>query len=75
MAVKLRLTRTGKTGTAMYRLVAIDQSKKRGGRAIEIIGNYNPHQKTNKLIFKKDRVDYWLSVGAKPSATVSHLLK
>ncbi len=75
MAVKLRLTRTGKTGSAHYRLVAIDEHKQRNGRAIEILGSYNPHDKQNKITIKKDRVDYWLSVGAKPTATVAHLLK
>lgn len=75
MAVKLRLTRVGKANQPLYRLVAIDEHKKRDGRAIEILGNYNPTQKINHIEVKKDRLDYWLSVGAKPSATVKHLLK
>ncbi len=74
MAVKLRLTRVGKTNQPLYRLVAIDEHKKRDGRAIEILGSYDPTQKTNQVTVKKDRLDYWLSVGAKPSDTVKHLL-
>lgn len=74
MAVKLRLTRVGKRNMPLYRLVAIDEHKKRDGRAIEILGSYNPTQKTNQIIVKRDRLDYWLSVGAKPSDTVKHLL-
>lgn len=75
MAVKIRLTRTGKRNQPSYRLVAIEKAQKRDGQAIEILGHYNPRDSKNELVFKKDRVDYWLSVGAKPSATVASLLK
>lgn len=74
MAVKIRLTRTGKTNQPLYRVVAIDEHKKRDGQAIEILGAYDPHKTNGKLSIKKDRLDYWLSVGAKPTATVSSLI-
>lgn len=76
MAVKIRLARFGKTGHALYRLVAIDEHKKRDGEAIEILGNYDPHQKvkSEKLKVKSERIKYWLSVGAKPTKTVAGLL-
>lgn len=75
MAVKLRLARTGKTGKASYRLIAIDEHKKRDGRAVEVLGHYNPHDKQNIITLKKDRLAYWLSVGARPTATVASLIK
>lgn len=77
MAVKIRLARFGKTGKAVYRLVAIDEHFKRNGRAIEVLGTYNPHGQTpeEKLKVKADRVKYWLSVGAKPTETAANLLK
>ena len=34
MAVKIRLARVGRTGRPNYRIVAIDESKKRSGRPI-----------------------------------------
>ncbi len=74
MAVKLRLARFGKKGAPVYRLVAIDEHKKRNGRAIEILGTYNPADKANKMTLNKDRINYWLSVGATPTATVGSLL-
>lgn len=74
MAVKLRLARFGKRGQAHFRLIAIDEHKKRDGKAIEILGSYNPHDKNNHLILNQARVDYWLSVGAKPSVTVKNLI-
>lgn len=75
MAVKLRLSRFGKRGAPQYRLVAIDEHKKRDGQAIELLGTYDPRSPDNKLNINKARVDYWLSVGAKPSETIYHLLK
>ena len=75
MAVKIRLARIGKANQPLYRLIAVDEGKKRSGSAIEILGTYNPHKITGKLEIKKDRVDYWLSVGARPTETVAHLLQ
>lgn len=75
MAVKIRLARFGKTNHPLYRVVAIDEHKQRNGRAIETLGTYDPHKADQKLIIKKDRVDYWLSVGAQPTPTVKNLLK
>lgn len=75
MAVKLRLSRVGKKGHALYRVIAIDEHKKRDGQAIEILGQYDPHATSGKINIKKERVTYWLSVGATPTATVARLLK
>ena len=75
MAVKLRLARLGTAGKPVYRLVAIDEHKKRNGPAIEILGNYEPRANPPKITLKKDRIKYWLSVGATPTSTVRSLIK
>lgn len=75
MAVKIRMSRFGTVSKPVYRVIAIDEHQKRDGRAVEIIGTYDPHKTSGKLIIKKDRLDYWLSVGAKPSDTLAQLLK
>ena len=75
MAVKLRLARFGKKNKPFYRLVAIDEHKKRNGQAIEILGTYDPALTESKITFDNTRVNYWLSVGATPSDTVRQLLK
>lgn len=74
MAVKIRLARFGKVGKAFYRLVAIDEHLKRQGKAIEFLGTYDPHANAEKLKVKNDRLNYWLSVGAKPTKTVNELI-
>ncbi len=77
MAVKLRLKRTGRRHLPCYRLNAVDSRAPRDGRVIEELGLYDPLQKdTDKQInFKRERVEYWLSVGAQPSETVANLLE
>jgi small subunit ribosomal protein S16 len=75
MAVRLRLQRTGKPKRPYYRLIAVEQKSKRDGQAIEILGQYDPIALGNKLNINMDRVNYWLSVGAKASETVAVLIK
>lgn len=75
MSVKIRLSRFGKKGKPFYRLVAVDESKKRNGKVIEILGTYDPVPKVSNVILKNERISYWLSKGAQPSDTVRNLLK
>lgn len=73
--VKIRLTQTGKTNQKTYRIIVIEEGKRRDGRAIEIVGFYNPLVKPPQITVKKDRVDYWMSKGAQVTAAVSELIK
>jgi len=73
--VRIRLRRTGKTKQPSYRVVVADSSSPRDGKFIEIIGHYNPVQQPKVLLIKGDRARHWLSVGARPSDTVTFLLK
>jgi small subunit ribosomal protein S16 len=77
VAVKLRLKRTGRKHLPCYRLNAIDSRAPRDGRAIEELGVYDPLQKDpdKQINFKRERIEYWLSVGAVPSETVANLLE
>ncbi len=40
--VKVRLYRTGARGKPSYRIVVMDQRKKRQGRVLELLGTYDP---------------------------------
>ena len=75
MAVKIRLSRTGRNKVPSYRVVVADERRKRDGRVIETVGHYNPRAVPFAITLQKDRIDYWLSKGAKPSPTVARLLK
>jgi small subunit ribosomal protein S16 len=72
--VKLRFTRLGKAHQPVYRLIAIQARTKRDGEALEQLGKYNPRNKPTTFEYDKDRVKYWLSVGAQPTYTVGRLL-
>jgi small subunit ribosomal protein S16 len=67
----------GRRHSPTYRLTAIDGRDNRDGRAIEELGFYDPVNQNEALRanLKVDRIQYWLSVGAKPSDTVRDLLK
>ena len=75
MAVRLRLTRTGKKKQPSYRIVAADSQSPRDGRVIERLGHYNPLTNPPVVSVNLERVDYWLSVGALPSETVASLIR
>ena len=68
----IRLQRTGKRGQAYFRVVILEHTSRVKGKYLELLGNYNPHQK--ELNVKKDRVEYWVSKGAQVSPTVNNLM-
>jgi len=70
--LRIRLTRRGKRNQPVFRIVIAEASRPIKGRFIEILGFYNP--RTKEICLKKTRIQYWLSQGAQPSATVHNLL-
>ncbi len=70
----IRLQRMGKTKRPSYRLIVSPKHKDTQSGQLEILGNYDPVQKTTVVNLKKDRLEYWLSVGAQPSPTVHNIL-
>lgn len=73
--VRIRLTRIGRKNAPSYRIIAVDRKAKREGKYIERIGYYNPAENPGKVVYKKDRYKYWISVGAQPSSAVLKLIK
>ena len=70
--LRIRLIRVGKKNKAQYRVTVADGRRSQTGKFIEILGHYDPHAK--KKVFKRERIEYWISKGAKPSATVHNFL-
>ena len=77
MAVTLRLKRFGRLNHPTYRVVATDPRFPRDGRIIESLGYYLPlmPRAQEQLKLNTERVQYWLSVGAKPSETVASMIE
>jgi small subunit ribosomal protein S16 len=75
MAVRIRLTRTGKKKQPSYRVVVADGRAPRDGRYIEQIGRYDPRQEPSVVVINQERANYWLQNGAQPSDPVRRLLQ
>jgi len=76
MSVRLRLQRHGSKKNPFYRVVAADGRAPRDGRYIEQLGVFHPLVETAKVLnLDLERVDYWLSTGAKPSDRVEALIR
>ncbi len=75
--VTIRLARHGSKKNPFYHITVADRRAKRDGRFVERVGFFNPVARGNSETLRVDleRVDYWLSVGAKPSDRVQKLIR
>ncbi len=74
--VRIRLKRFGRKNRPFFRLGVFHGGTRRDGRAIEELGHYDPivAEADKKYSLNRERIGYWLSVGAKPSETVEAIL-
>lgn len=70
----IRLQRIGKKKQPIYRLIVSEKTKDTQAGSLEILGMYNPMTNPKQIELKKERIQYWIGVGAQPSPTVSNLL-
>ena len=75
MPAVIRLKRAGTLKKPVHKIVVMDKRSARDGRPIEILGFYDPKTDPANVKVNKDRAQYWLKVGATPSAIVMTLLK
>lgn len=75
--VTIRLARGGAKKRPFYHVVVADSRMPRDGRYIERVGFFNPIATGQevRLQLKSERIDYWLSQGAKPSDRVNKLIE
>jgi small subunit ribosomal protein S16 len=71
----IRLARFGAKKKPTYRVVVIEKEKARDGRAIEVVGYYDPRKDPVLVQLNHERIEHWIKVGAKLSDTVDRLLK
>lgn len=74
MAVRLRLSRVGRKGLPIYRIVAIDSRKARDGEALDILGTYNALN-GEILNLNINKIDSWMKKGAQMLDNVKRLYK
>ncbi len=75
MSVHIRLARHGSKKSPFYRIVVTDIRNPRDGRFIENLGTFNPVVEPPKVELNTERLEYWKSKGAKPSATLVQVIK
>lgn len=68
----IKLSKIGKTNKKVFRLIISEKGRDPYGRALEILGSYNPYSKD--LQVKTDRVKHWISKGAGMTETINNLL-
>ncbi len=73
--VRIRLTRMGKKKQPFYRVVVVDQKKRRDGAYIESLGYYNPLKDPYEFNIDVEKAAEWILKGAQPSETAGNLLK
>jgi small subunit ribosomal protein S16 len=71
--LKIRLQRIGRKNDPAFRVVLTDsKNAAKSGKFKEILGSYN--LKKGEVVFKADRISYWMSKGAQVSDTVHNFL-
>lgn len=69
----IRLARTGKRKQASFRVVVAEKERAVSAKFIEILGNYDPHQK--KFEIDEERLQEYMKNGAWPSNSLAKILR
>jgi small subunit ribosomal protein S16 len=69
----IRLTRVGKKKQPSYRFIVSEKARDPWGKALELLGTYNPLTNPSTIKLEKERILYWISKGAQCSETVWNL--
>lgn len=75
MGVRIRLARMGGKKKPFYRIVVADSECPRDGRFIDQIGYYDPKPDPVLVHLDTQKVEFWLTKGARPTQIVNQLLK
>lgn len=67
----IRFARVGKKNKAQFKIMLQERTVAPGGRHVEILGSWDPHQKVATL--KDERIKYWVGKGAHVSDTAYNL--
>jgi len=69
--LRIRLQRVGKAKQPVYRLIVSEKNRDTQYTTTDTLGTFDPGSK--KLELNKERIQYWLGVGAQPSATLHNM--
>jgi small subunit ribosomal protein S16 len=72
--LSIRMRRVGSKKKPYFRVVLTEARTKIESDFVENLGTYNPRSKPAQVNVNKERIQYWLSKGARPSDSVRTLL-
>ena len=72
--LSIRMRRVGSKKKPYFRVVVTEARSKVESDFVENLGTYNPRSKPAQVDINKDRVQHWLSKGARPSDSVRTLI-
>jgi small subunit ribosomal protein S16 len=70
----IRMRRVGSKKRPFFRIVVTEHTSPRDGAFNEVLGTYNPRTNPETLVLDRERIDYWVKQGARPSDTVRTLI-
>ena len=73
--VKIRLQRQGAKKAPFYHIVVADSRSPRDGKIVEKIGTYDPMTNPATIVLDNEKVEKWITNGAKPTDTVKALIE
>ena len=73
--LKIRLTRAGAKKRPFYRIIAIDERRKRDGRALEYLGTYDPKSDPEQVVIRTEALNAWVAKGAQLTPIVKSLVR
>ncbi len=73
--MKIRLAEYGSKNRRTFRIVAIDESSRRNGKPVEVLGFYNPLVKPAQIKIDMERLAHWKSLGAQVTIGVNKVLE
>ena len=71
--IKIRLARHGKKNDAFYKIVAIEERRKREGKALDYLGYWHPASGDKKV--DKKKIQEWVKKGAQITKGAAKLIE
>lgn len=75
MAVKIKLSRTGRKKLPSYRIIVAEERSKINGSVIDNLGFYDPVSQPPRIKVNEQSLKKWLKFGVQPTNAVKKLLK
>lgn len=74
MSITIRLARIGKKNAPSYKIVVANTKDKRNGKAVDILGHFNPLNAKDSLKLDKTKFTDWQKKGALVTKAVTDII-